>query len=90
MDSNAAIPPAYAAPQPPKSRKKMWVFIILGILLFILLLIGGCCAALFFGVSKAMKSSQVYVMSIQRVQASPCAISKLGEVVPVIASWDLT
>jgi Cytochrome oxidase complex assembly protein 1 len=81
MDSNAQplAPPAYAAPQPAKSGKKKWVFIILGILLFILLLIGGCCAAIFFGVSKALKSSQVYVMSIQRAQASPCAVSKLGQ-----------
>jgi len=80
MDSNAQIPPAYAAPQPvqPKSRKKMWIIIILSVLLVIFLLIAGCCAAIFFGVSKALKSSEVYKMSVDRVQASPCAMSKLG------------
>jgi Cytochrome oxidase complex assembly protein 1 len=86
MDSNAAIPPAYVPPAyvppvpvQPKSRKKMWVIIILSVLLFLFLLIAGCCTALYFGVTKALKSSQVYVMSIQRAQASPCAISKLGQ-----------
>jgi hypothetical protein len=81
MDSNAAIPPAYAAPQPvqqPKSRKKMWVIVILSVLLLIFLLIVGCCTALYFGVTHALKSTQVYVLSIQRAQASPCATSKLG------------
>jgi len=80
MDSNAAIPPAYVPPVPvqPKSRKKMWVIIILSVLLGIFLLIAGCCTLLFVGVKKAMKSSQVYVLSIQRAQASPCATSKLG------------
>jgi hypothetical protein len=81
MDSNAAIPPAYAAPQPvqPKSRKKMWIIIILSVLLFLFLLIAGCCTLIYVGVKKAMKSSDVYVMSVQRAQASPCAISKLGQ-----------
>jgi len=81
MDSNAAIPPVYAAPQPvqPKSRKKMWVIIILSVLLGIFLLIVGCCTLVYFGVKSALKSSQVYVMSIQRAQNSPCAISKLGQ-----------
>jgi hypothetical protein len=80
MGTNAAVPPAYAAPQPvqPKSRKKMWVIIILSVLLAIFLLIVGCCGLLYFGVTKALKSSQVYVLSIQRAQNSPCAISKLG------------
>jgi hypothetical protein len=82
MDSNAAaIPPPYVPPLPaqPKSRKKMWIFIILGVLLLLFLLIGGCCAAIFLGVSKALKSSDVYKMSIDRAQASPCAVSKLGQ-----------
>ena len=79
MDSNAAIPPAYAVPQPPKSRKKMWVIIILSVLLGIFLLIVGCCTLVFFGVTKALKSTQVYVLSVQRAQASPCAISQLGQ-----------
>jgi len=81
MDSNAAIPPAYAAPQPvqPKSRKKMWIIIILSVLLFLFLLIAGCCTLIYVGMKKAMKSSDVYVMSIQRAQASPCAVSKLGQ-----------
>jgi len=82
MDSNTAVPPAYVAPQPvqqPKSRKKMWVIIILSVLLFLFLLIAGCCTLLYVGVKKAMKSSDVYIMSVQRAQASPCAISKLGQ-----------
>ena len=82
MDSNAAIPPAYAAPQPvqpPKSRKKMWIIIILSVLLGLFLLIAGCCTLLYVGVKKAMKSSDVYMMAVQRAQASPCAISKLGQ-----------
>jgi hypothetical protein len=80
MGTNAAIPPAYAAPQPvqPKSRKKFWIILILSILLAIFLLIVGCVGAIFLGVSKALKSSQVYKMSIDRAQASPCAVSKLG------------
>jgi len=81
MDSNTAIPPAYAAPQPAKSGNKKWIFIISGVLLFLLLLIGGCCAAIFFGVTKALKSSDVYKMSIDRAQASPCAVSKLGQTI---------
>ena len=87
MDSNAAIPPAYAAPQPvqqPKSRKKMWIIIILSVLLGLFLLIAGCCTLLFFGVSKALKSSQVYVLSVKRAQDSPCAVSKLGQ--PIVSS----
>lgn len=81
MENNAAVPPAYAAPQPvqqPKSRKKMWIIIILSVLLGIFLLIVGCCTLLYVGVKKAMKSSDVYVMSIKRAQDSPCAVSKLG------------
>ena len=94
MDSNAEIPPAYVAPEPvhqpvqqppvqPKSRKKMWVIIILSVLLGLFLLIAGCCTLLYVGVKKAMKSSDVYLMSIQRAQASPCAISKLGQ--PIVS-----
>jgi amino acid transporter len=82
MDSNAAIPPAYvapAAPQPHKSKKKMWTIIILSVLLAIFLLIVGCCALVYKVAKSALKSSQVYVMSIQRAQNSPCAISKLGQ-----------
>jgi hypothetical protein len=85
MDSNAAaIPPAYVAPQPVppqpvKSRKKMWVIIILSVLLFLFLLIAGCCTLLYVGVKKAMKSSDVYLMSVKRAQDSPCVISKLGQ-----------
>lgn len=82
MDSTSQplAPSAYTAPQPvqPKSRKKMWIFIILGILLFICLCIGGCVGLIVLGVSKALKSSDVYKMSIDRAQASPCAVSKLG------------
>lgn len=77
MGTNAAVPPVYAAPQPVK--KTRWGLIISGILLFLLLLIGGCCALLFVGVHKALRSSDVYTMSMQRAQASPCAISKLGQ-----------
>ena len=79
MGTNAAVPPAYSAPQPvqPKSRKKMWIIIILSVLLVIFLGIVGCCTALYFVAKNAVKSSQVYVLSIQRAQASPCAVSKL-------------
>jgi hypothetical protein len=84
MSSNPVTPSAYTVPPPiPPVKKTRWGLIISGILLGLLVLIGGCCTLLFMGIHKALRSSDVYAMSMQRAQASPCAISKLGQ--PIVS-----